>query len=86
MEKNHSPETKVLTGNAKIGKNHPMSKSVFVYSFDLETKETILYKTFDSCTEAAKFFDSSSRVISYYLDKNKLYKKTMNFIIFISKG
>lgn len=59
----------------RAGKNNPMSKKVFVYSFDSLNQETILYKTFDSCTEAAKFFDSSSRVITYYLDKNKLYKK-----------
>jgi hypothetical protein len=59
----------------RAGKNNPMSKKVFVYSFDSKNQETILYKTFDSCTEAAKFFDSSSRVIFYYLDKNKLYKK-----------
>ena len=48
----------------RAGKNNPMSKKVFVYSFDSKNQETILYKTFDSCTEAAKFFDSSSRVIS----------------------
>jgi len=52
-----------------------MSKKIFVYSFDSETQMTTLYKFFDSCTEAAKFFNCSSRVISYYLDKNKLYKK-----------
>jgi len=59
----------------RTGNYNPMSKKIFVYSFDPETQVTILYKFFDSCTEAAKFFNCSSRVISYYLDKNKLYKK-----------
>ena len=80
MRKPKSVSTKMKMSESqkninRAGKNNPMSKKVLVYSFDSDTKVTILYKTFDSCTEAAKFFDSSSRVISYYLDKNKLYKK-----------
>lgn len=59
----------------KTGENHPASKKKFVYSSHLETKETILYKTFDSCTEAAIYFDCSNATISYYLNKKKLFKK-----------
>jgi group I intron endonuclease len=56
------------------GEKNPMSKSVFVYSFDSETKDIILYKSFNTCIEAAKYFDCSTRILSRYLDKNKLYK------------
>jgi NUMOD1 domain len=52
-----------------------MSKNVLVYSFDLETKDMVLYKSFNTCIEAAKYFDCSTRNLSRYLDKNKLYKK-----------
>lgn len=80
LGKSHSQETiKKMSGKnnpmyGKTGENHPMSKSVFVYSFDSETKNIILYKSFNTCIEAAKFFDCSIRTLSRYLDKNKLYK------------
>jgi len=61
--KAHTPET--------LAKFH---KKVFVYSLDEALKESILIKSFDSCSDAAKFFNCSTRVISYYIDKNKLYK------------
>jgi group I intron endonuclease len=51
------------------------SKMVYVYEFNSKTKETILFKELSSCAEAAKFFDCTTRSISNYLDKNKLYKK-----------
>lgn len=73
--KSHSPESLIKMSEAKIGENHPMKKNVFVYSFNLETKEKILYKSFNSCIEAAKYFDCTTRTLSRYLDKNKLYKK-----------
>jgi len=37
--------------------------------------EAILYKSFNSYTDAAKIFDCSPRTLSRHLDKNKLYKK-----------
>jgi hypothetical protein len=52
-----------------------MGKKVFIYSFDLETKENILYKSFNTCIEAAKYFNCSTRTLSNYLDNKKLYKK-----------
>lgn len=73
--KTHSLETKALISVAKIGKNNPMSKNIFVYSFDLETQETKHYKNFETCTDAAKFFNCSNALISKYLDSNKLFKK-----------
>jgi hypothetical protein len=57
------------------GEKNPISKNVFVYSFDSETKDIILYKSFNTSIEAAKYFDCSTRNLSRYLDKNKLYKK-----------
>jgi len=59
----------------RTGENHPASKKIFVYSFDSDTKETILYKSFLSCSEVALYFNCSARTISSYLNKNKLYKK-----------
>lgn len=59
----------------KTGENNPMKKNVFVYSFNLETKVTILDRSFNTCAEAALYFDCTTRSISNYLDKNKLYKK-----------
>jgi hypothetical protein len=50
----------------RTGKNNPMSKKVFVYLLDSENQNTILFETFDSCTEAAEFFDTSSRVNGNY--------------------
>jgi len=77
--KTHTPVTKALITEALKGNNNS-SKKIFVYSFDAETKETILYKSFDTCTEATKFFNCSNGTISYYLNKNsgtapKLFKK-----------
>jgi group I intron endonuclease len=57
------------------GENHPMSKKVFIYEFYSKTKDTIFYKELSSCAEAATYFDCTTRSISNYLDKNKLYKK-----------
>lgn len=68
----HSAETKTKISLAR-------NKIIFVYSFDEASKESLLYKSFDSCSDAAKFFNCSIRVISYYLDKNKLYKKQWIF-------
>lgn len=73
--KTHLPGTIAKISEALSGENNPMSKNVFVYRFDPETKETILYKSFDTCIEAASYFNCSRRNISRYLDKNKLYKK-----------
>jgi group I intron endonuclease len=62
------------TEEHKIKISKSMSKNVFVYSFDLETENKVLFKSFNTCIEAAKYFDCSTRNISRYLDKNKLYK------------
>lgn len=59
----------------KTGENHPASKKIFVYLSHLETKGLILYKSFETCTEAAKHFKCSNATISYYLNKKKLFKK-----------
>jgi group I intron endonuclease len=67
------PKTEITRKNmskAKLGENNPMSKNIFVYSFNSETKEAILYKSFNTCIEATKYFDCSGRTISRYLDKN----------------
>jgi group I intron endonuclease len=74
-----STKTKALIS---LGKN----KKVFVYthSEELYYKGLIMHKFFNSCSDAAKFFDCSTRNISYYLDKNKLYKKTIYFIIILN--
>jgi len=73
--KSHSPDAVTKISKALSGENNSMSKSVFVYSLNSETQETILYKSFNTCIEAAKYFDCSTRNISRYLDKNKIYKK-----------
>src|SRR5690606_27462527 len=73
--KTNTIEAKTKISKASRGENNPMSKKVFVYSLDLKTKEIKLYKTFNTCIEAANHFDCSSRNISRYLDKNRLYKK-----------
>lgn len=85
--KTHSAETLAKMREAKMGENNPnfgkthtaetlakFRKKVFVYSLDEALKESILIKSFDSCSDAAKFFNCSTRVISYYIDKNKFYK------------
>jgi group I intron endonuclease len=66
--KTHSTETKVKMSEAKI-------KKVFVYSKDSVSNELILFKSFNSCDEATKFFDCSKSSIYNYLDKNKLFRK-----------
>jgi hypothetical protein len=66
--KSHSAESLTLMSLAK-------SKMVFVYSFNLETKVTLLFKSFDSCSDAALYFDCTTRSISNYLDKDKLFRK-----------
>jgi group I intron endonuclease len=75
LGKTHSVETVNKIKIALRGEKNPMSKNVLVYSFDLETKDMVLYKSFNTCIEAAKYFDCSTRNLSRYLDKNKLYKK-----------
>lgn len=75
LSKTHSAETLTKISEASSGENNPMSKKVFIYSFNIETKETKLYKSFNTCIEAANHFDCSTRNISRFLDKNKLYKK-----------
>jgi hypothetical protein len=78
------PALRAKMSEAKKGKTlseitkAKLNKKVFVYSLDPETKVTILYKQFNSCTEVTEFFDCSTRTVSYYLDKNKLYKKQWN--------
>lgn len=66
--KNHSAESLTLMSLAK-------NKMVFVYSFNLETKVTKLFKEFSSCSDAALYFDCTTRSISNYLDKDKLFRK-----------
>ena len=72
--KTHLAQTLALMSEAKMGNKNLMSKKVFVYSFNLEMKETTLYKSFDTYTEATKHFNCSNATISKYLNKNKLYK------------
>lgn len=70
-----SIETLAKMSEAKVGKDNPMRKTVYVYFKDSDTvKETVLYKSFDTCIDVAKFFDCTTRTISNYLDKDKLYK------------
>lgn len=51
-----------------------MSKNILIYSFDLEIKNKVIYKSFNTCIKAAKYFYWSTHNISKYLNKNKLYK------------
>jgi len=64
----HSAETRALIA-AKI------YKKVYVYSIDSISNERILYKSFDSCIDAAKYFDCTKRTTPEYSGRNKLYKK-----------
>jgi group I intron endonuclease len=66
--KTNSAETRSLMSLAKY-------KKVFVYSLDSDSKGLILDKSFNSCIDAAKYFDCTTRSISNYLDKDKLYRK-----------
>jgi group I intron endonuclease len=81
--KSHSLDAITKISQALSGENNSMSKSVFVYSFNLEIKDFILYKSFNTCIDAAKYFNCSTRSISRYLDKNKIYKK--QWILFSSE-
>ena len=83
LGKTHSVETINKIKMVLKGEKNPMSKNVFIYSFDSETKDMVLYKSFNTCIEAAKYFDCSTRNLSRYLDKNKLYKK--EWVLFSSK-
>ena len=67
------------TEEHKIKISESMGKNIFVYSFDLETENKVLFKSFNTCTEAAKYFDCSTRNISRYLDKNKVYKDKLYY-------
>jgi group I intron endonuclease len=67
----HSVETKAKMSLSSGTKK----KKVFLFTLDSELKDYIVFKEFESCSDAAKFFNCSNRVISHYLDKNKLYKK-----------
>lgn len=82
----HSAETKVLMSIVKLGENNPKSKKVFVYSFDSGTKETILFKSFNTCLDTAKYFNCSNVTISNYLDKNRIYKKKWILLSSENKG
>jgi group I intron endonuclease len=73
--KTHSAETLAKMSSALSGEKNPMSKKVFVYSLDSTNNTTVFLKEFNTCKEAAKYFNCSSRTISNYLDKEKLYKK-----------
>jgi group I intron endonuclease len=85
----HSAETKALIGKVHKGKcvsaetkalmSLAKNKIVFVYTLDSDSKDLILYKFFNSCIDAAKFFDCTTRTLSRYLDKNKLYKNQWIF-------
>jgi len=44
----HIDATKVKMSAALRGEKNPISKNVFVYSFDSETKDIILYKSFNT--------------------------------------
>lgn len=80
----HSVETKVLIGKVHKGKcisaetkalmSLAKYKTIFAYISDTDSKGLILYKFFNSCTDAAKHFNCITRTLSRYLDKNKLYK------------
>lgn len=82
--KTHSAETKALIGKVHKGKclseetkalmSLAKNKTIFVYTLDSDSKGLILHKFFNSCVDAAKYFDCTTRTLSRYLDKNKLYK------------
>jgi len=66
---------------AKMGVNNPVSKKVYVYSNE---NPFILFKSFNSYTEAGKYFNCSRMTISRYIDTKNLYKK--NWILLSIKG
>jgi len=81
----HSTKTKALIGKVHKGKiisaetkalmSLAKNKIIFVYTLDSDSKDLIFFKFFNSCTDAAKYFDCTTRTLSRYLDKNILYKK-----------
>ena len=71
----HSQETLAKLSEIFKGNLNPMSKKVFVYKLDSTSNNTVFYKSFNTCSDAAKYLGCTSRVISYYINKNKLYKK-----------
>lgn len=70
-----STETREKISFASSSSSNFMRKKVFIYSIDFETKEIKLYKSLDTCKEAANYLKCSTYTITNYLDKNKLYKK-----------
>lgn len=72
LGKSHSPETLRKMVLASKGKNN---KKVFVYTKDPVTNKTILYKCFDSCSDAAKELKRANSAISRCLDNGKLLQK-----------
>jgi hypothetical protein len=52
----HSADTKVLMSEVK-------NKRVFIYSKDSILNKFIISKSFDSCSDAAKYFDCTTRSI-----------------------
>ena len=72
---NHSRFGKFHSAATKAKISQSMNKKVFVYTLDSDSKSLILHKSFNSCAEAAKYFNCSTCTITNYLDKNKLYKR-----------
>jgi len=68
LGRKHKPETKALMSIVK-------SKKVYIYIKDSLLNEIILFKSFDSCAETAKYFNCSTMTITRYIDSNKFYKK-----------
>jgi hypothetical protein len=58
----------------KTGNSHPTSKKVYLYKLDPDSKNLILDKSFNTCTDAAKHFSCSIPLISKYLKSGKLFK------------
>jgi group I intron endonuclease len=60
----------------RTGENHPMfgqihsKKKVYLYSYD---NPSVLYKEFNSYTEAGAFFDCHRKTIYRHIDSEKLY-------------
>lgn len=79
--KKHTEESKVKNRLSNIGKTRSIetkikiglasTKSVFVYSLE----EFNLHISFNSCKDAAEYFNCTQRSISKYLDKDIVYKK-----------
>ena len=79
--KKHTEESKLKNRLSNLGKRHSLeakikiglasSKPVYVYS----SEELDLYVSFNSCKEAAMYFNCSLETITKYLDKERIYKK-----------